>query len=88
MKALLISRTTLIWFLLLGATLLSWEMGLGVGFDDVRYASVTIIVVSFIKVRLVMSEFMELREAPHFLRLLADGWIFVITLLLVWLYLN
>jgi len=88
MKELLVSRITLIWFVLLGATLLSWEMGHGVGFESVKHASLAIIVVSFVKVRFVMMEFMELREAPLFMRLLADGWIVAITLILVGLYLR
>ena len=88
MKDLVISRITLIWFVLLGATLLSWEMGHGMGFDSVAHASMAIILVSFVKVRFVMQEFMELREAPLYMRLLADGWILVITLVLIGLYLR
>lgn len=88
MSSLLLSRTTLIWFFLLGATLLSWEMGHGIGFDEVKHASIAIIAVSFVKVRFVMQEFMELRHAPLFMRLLADGWVILITLVLIGLYLR
>jgi len=45
-------------------------------------------VVSFVKVRFVMHEFMELRHAPLFMRLLADGWIIAITAILIGLYLR
>ncbi|MFA5632223.1 MAG: cytochrome C oxidase subunit IV family protein [Porticoccaceae bacterium] len=86
MKDLVISRTTLIWLLLLGATLLSWEMGHGIGLDEVKHASIAIIIVSFVKVRFVMYEFMELREAPLFMRLLTDGWIIATTGVLIMLY--
>lgn len=86
MKDLVISRITLIWLLLLGATLLSWEMGHGIGLDEVKHASIAIIIVSFVKVRFVMYEFMELREAPLFMRLLTDGWIIATTTVLIALY--
>ncbi|WP_176599253.1 cytochrome C oxidase subunit IV family protein [Sphingobium sp. 15-1] len=88
MKSLILSRVTLTWIVLLGATLLSWEMGHGMGFESIEHASMAIILVSFVKVRFVMHEFMELRHAPLFMRLLADGWIVVVTLLLLGLYLR
>lgn len=88
MKDLVISRITLIWLLLLGATLLSWEMGHGIGLEEVKHASIAIIVVSFVKVRFVMYEFMELREAPISMRLLTDGWILATTMVLIVLYLR
>lgn len=83
MNGLIRSRATLIWLLLVGATLLSWEMGHGVGIDDARLAGAAIIAVSFVKVRFVVFEFMEIRGAPRWMRVFGDIWITLITALLI-----
>ncbi len=88
MKALLLSRVTAVWTLLIIATMLSWQLGHGVGFDDARWAGAAILVVTFIKVRLVMRDFMEIRHAPRWMRWIGDGWIVLIAVLLVGLFLN
>ncbi|MEQ9566933.1 cytochrome C oxidase subunit IV family protein [Marinobacter salarius] len=88
MGSLFLSRSTLIFALLVGATVVSWEFGHGVGFDSVTYASIGILVISFIKVRFVMREFMEVRHAPIVLRLVTDGWLLVICSVLIALYLS
>ncbi|MBT8340354.1 MAG: cytochrome C oxidase subunit IV family protein [Desulfatitalea sp.] len=86
MKALILSRVTLIWLILAGATLLSWEMGHGAGFDDIRYASTSIIAIVFIKIRFVILEFMELRHAPVPVRVAAEAWVVVVGTVLIVLY--
>lgn len=86
MASLLLTRITLVWFLLVAATAFSWEMGHGAGFDDLRYASIAIIVVAFIKVRFVILEFMEIRTAPLFMRIIGATWCVVICTILVTLY--
>ncbi|WP_295684248.1 cytochrome C oxidase subunit IV family protein [uncultured Nevskia sp.] len=88
MKALLLSRVTAVWALLIIATTLSWQLGHGAGFDDARQAGAAILVVTFIKVRLVMRDFMEIRHAPRWMRLIGDAWIVLITVLLVGLFLK
>ena len=88
MVALLRTRITAIWFLLVAATALSWEMGHGVGFDDVRHAGVAIIAVAFIKVRFVILDFMEIRNAPLFMRIIAEVWVVVICTTLIVMYLQ
>jgi hypothetical protein len=87
MQALLQTRVTLVWLLLVGATVLSWEMGHGAGFHELRYASVAIIIVAFIKVRFVIMEFMEIRTAPLFMRVIAQVWLVAICATLITLYL-
>lgn len=79
-------RITLIWLLLVAATVLSWEVGHGIGISDIRVAGAVILAVAFIKVRLVAFEFMELRHAPWFMRIAADAWIVVILGVLLTLY--
>ncbi|UCV23672.1 cytochrome C oxidase subunit IV family protein [Ferribacterium limneticum] len=84
--SLLRARATLVWFLLVAATTFSWEMGHGAGFSDHRYASIAIIVMAFIKVRYVLLDFMEIRNAPTLMRLAGETWLVVICSVLVFLY--
>jgi hypothetical protein len=88
MTSLLMLRTTLIWFVLMVATGLSWGMGHGFGIADLRFAGIAILIVTFVKVRFVMLEFMELRSAPAFMRLGAQAWAAVICVILIVLFLN
>lgn len=83
MTAVALSRPTLVWLLLVGVTVLSWGMGHGVGFGDADLAGAAILVVTFVKVRLVGHDFMELRDAPRWMQAAADGWLVVITATLV-----
>lgn len=83
MGTLLFSRTTLVWFVLVAATMLSWEMGHGVGFDSIRHASIAIIVVAFVKVRFVILDFMEIRHAPLPMRVVGEVWGVVVCTALV-----
>lgn len=86
MSSLLRTRITLVWFFLVLATALSWEMGHGIGFDDFRHASIAIIVVSLVKVRFVILDFMEIRHAPLFMRAIGETWVVVVCTALVVLY--
>lgn len=87
MKSIVLSRLTLIWFLLIAATALSWEFGHGIGFDDIRHAGAAIIVISFVKARFVLFEFMEVKHSPGVLRLLSYGWVVLLCAVLVMLFL-
>jgi hypothetical protein len=88
MRSLFFSRTTLVWFGLVAATALSWEMGHGLGFTNPRHAGVAILVVAFVKVRFVILDFMEIRHAPLFMRLVAEAWFVVACTTLVVLFLG
>lgn len=87
MSALLLTRVSLIWALLVGATVLSWALGHGVGFTGAA-ASVAILAVTFVKVRFVVQDFMEIRDAPRWMRLGFDGWILLCCALLIGLFLH
>jgi hypothetical protein len=86
MQTLLRSRVTAVWLLLVAATGISWELGHGMGFSSVRLASSAVIVVAFIKVRFVILDFMEIRTAPRFMRIIAETWLAVICGTLLALY--
>lgn len=88
MRSLLVSRITAVWALLVAATMLSWELGHGLGFASARSAGAAILIVTFIKVRFVMLDFMEVRRAPRWMRGVGEAWIVLITTLLVVLFLR
>lgn len=79
-------RITLVWLILVAATLLSYGIGHGFGFRDHRYASVAIIIVAFIKVRFIILDFMEIRDAPNAMRMIAELWVGLAATALVSVY--
>lgn len=83
MNEILWSRNTVVWVLLVAATALSFSLGHGMGISDVRTAAVVILVTTFVKVRFVIFEFMEVRGAPVWMRRAADGWIVGVACLLI-----
>lgn len=81
------NRVTLVWGLLVAATGTSWALGTDHGLGSSRStASVIILVVSFVKVRLVGGHFMELREAPDLLRRAFDAYCVVACACLIGVY--
>jgi hypothetical protein len=68
------TRVTLFWVLLMCITYASWELARGPLLADHHRAAVAVIVAAFVKVRIVVSEFMELRCAPFGVRLAVDAW--------------
>lgn len=73
------------------ATCLSWWLGQdhSVSSDisgDYRIVSSGLIVIAFIKVRIVIRYFMEVREAPLALKLVCDGWVVLVCGAIIYLY--
>jgi hypothetical protein len=87
LSGLLRSRITLIWVVLILATLTSLLLGADDLVTAVKLASVLVIVIAFIKVRLVGLYFMELRDAPVPLRLIFEGYCLVVCVALVVMFL-
>jgi len=80
-------KITLIWLGLVLATGLSWQFGHGFGFgDNVHYATTAVIAISFVKVRYIMLDFMEVRTAPLGLRVALETWVVIVCAVLVFLY--
>jgi heme/copper-type cytochrome/quinol oxidase subunit 4 len=50
-------------------------------------ATVAIVLIAAVKVRLVIGYFMEVRRAPLALRLICDGWLLAVTGLILTVYL-
>ena len=77
---------TIVWAALMLATCAStWLLSKNSATPVV--ATVAIILIAALKVRLVMSHFMEVRRAPLALRLVCDGWLLAVTALIVTVYL-
>jgi Prokaryotic Cytochrome C oxidase subunit IV len=68
-------KATIVWLILAAATALSWWLGTDHGTHaDLNHfqTTVSLMVLAFIKVRLIMQYFMEVRTAPWPLRLICD----------------
>lgn len=87
LTGLLKTRITLIWIVLIAATITSLLLGTDNLVSAVKAASVLVIVVAFIKVRFVGLYFMELRSAPIQLRLIFEGYCLVVCTALVVMFL-
>ena len=81
------NRLTMVWLGLLAATALSLLFGHGLWFSKPRQAGVAILIVAFIKVRLVILDFMEVRHAPRYMRVAAHAWIVAACSVLIALFL-
>ncbi len=79
------TRVAATWLVLLAATLLSWESAHSSG--DYRLASAVVLLIAFLKARLIGLEFMELRGAPWVLRSIFEAWTIVACAALLALYL-
>lgn len=79
MSQLLNRRVTIVWGILISLTLVTLVVGITQGADvGARIAALGLIVVAYVKARMVGLYFMELREAPTVLRALFEVWCAVI----------
>jgi len=86
MTALARTAVTPVWLLLVGATVVSWLLGANYGPGNHTPATVTVMLVAFVKVRFVGLYFMELRHAPLALRLALEAWVVVFTIVVIAFY--
>jgi hypothetical protein len=88
-KTLVRTNASAAWLLLTTLTVVSWALGTQHGFGGGQHvpASLVIIVVAVLKIRLVGLYFMELREAPPALRGMFEGYCVVLFGLLTGMYL-
>jgi hypothetical protein len=81
------ARYTAVWVVLVVATIVSWAVGHGHGTESA--IAVVVLAVAAIKVRFVGLDFMELRDAPFFLRGIFEGYCValwsVLTAMYLWL---
>ena len=77
---------TIVWAALMLATIASTWLLSGNSVTP-EVATVAIMLIAAVKVRLVMRHFMEVRRAPLLLRLVCDGWLLAVTALILTVYL-
>ena len=87
MTAFLRTPATAVWVILITATGVSWALGTQHGVHHHQLASVIIMLIAFIKVRLVGMYFMELRDAPNVLRGLFEAYCLIVCTLLLGVFL-
>lgn len=88
MGALVLSYATRVWLVLSALTVLSWILGADHAFGGTDHTSATlaIIAVTVFKVRLVGLYFMEVRDAPAWLRVLFESFCVALLTLLTTMY--
>lgn len=73
------ARVTVVWAFLSAVTVLSWWLGGTAhgGGQVVASTPITIgvLAIAFVKARLILQRFMEVRTAPTWLRLFTDTWL-------------
>ncbi|MGE5697191.1 MAG: cytochrome C oxidase subunit IV family protein [Candidatus Sericytochromatia bacterium] len=74
------ARATYAWIILSAITILSWWLAPAHGAPAGPSVVVTAVVIAlaFIKGRMVIRYFMEVRTAPRWLKLATDGWLAVL----------
>lgn len=76
MRPLIMNSATIIWLVLIVATATSWWLGTSdTTNNDHHVATITLMLLTFFKARLVLMHFMEVRTAPIILRTFANAWI-------------
>lgn len=86
--ALIKSSATVVWLFLIVATGVSWTLGTDhvfVGSQSI--ASITILLVAFVKIRFIGLYFMELKDAPLVLRALLEAYCLIVCGTLIGFYL-
>jgi hypothetical protein len=89
MTALLRTRATVVWLILIAATGISWALGVedALGQDNRTTVSVVVLLVALTKLRFVGLYFMELRNAPMILRALFETYCIVVGAVTLGMYL-
>lgn len=85
MASLIRNRASLIWLVLVLATLVSFET-MQLGENGARVLRAIILLIAFGKVLLVGREFMELRQAPRLLLWFFQAWVGIVCCALIVLY--
>jgi len=81
-----ISRETGVWLILVLATAAATYFSVGRQLNG-SVAIVVVFLIALAKMRVILFEFMELRHAPLFMRLLADSWLISLFVILVVMFL-
>ncbi|CDO89128.1 hypothetical protein AWC29_11670 [Mycobacterium triplex] len=83
-------RITYVWIVLSAVTIVTWVLGHaeeGYGRGATTAVAMVVLAIAFIKVRLIIRQFMEVRSGPRWLRVFCDVWIVVLAGTIVATYL-
>ncbi len=81
-----LTKDIIIWFGLVVFTLISFVIGHEQSLSA-EYATMAILLVSFIKVRLIIRYFMEVKYAPKALKIAFDLWCLIVCAMLIFILL-
>ena len=84
----LANPVVIVWLVLAAITMTSWAVGAEHIPGSARNLTALLLVIAFVKVWLIGRYFMDLRSAAVPLRLLFDGWVFVVGTVLTAMYLT
>ncbi len=79
---------TAVWMLLIAATGYSFWLSAGDGDRVNAPAEIGILLIAFIKVRLIIMHFMEMRKSPALMRWISDAWTTFVCFVLIVLYIT
>lgn len=86
-ESLLRGRFTVVWVLLIAATIASFWVGTDHGLSSSTGRGVVILAIAFVKVRFVGLYFMDLRSSPYLLRGIFEAYCMVVCLAMMAVYL-
>jgi hypothetical protein len=83
------NSATVIWLVLVLATALSWWFGThnAEAAGAHRTATLSVMLLAFVKVHIVITHFMEVRTAPLWLKLVCESWVVIVCGIIIVLYL-
>lgn len=85
------THITYIWLLLATLTAVSWGLADGVvveSHSQAQWLSAALMLLAFVKVRLVIMHFMEVATAPTVLRTIFEVWVAVVFAAIIFVYLD
>lgn len=77
------TRKAVLWLVLVALTIVSLELFQGIAGGNRQVAAAAVIVIAFIKVRIVGLDYMEIRNAPRLLRALFEAWTGIVLVLIL-----
>lgn len=89
MNPILLHRNSAVLLVLILLTLVSWYLAMSQEAIEVsQWSGVAMLFVAFVKVRLIIRNFMEVRGAPFALKVCGDVWVVLASILTVSAYLG
>ena len=80
------TTTTYVWLILSAITVISWWLAPGHPGGHVAI-TVAVVLLGFVKGRMIIRYFMEVRTAPRWLKLATDAWLIVLWAAILGIYL-